>query len=190
MDEARKQPWANTTTGQSRAHWSRALGWLAMALVEMAETVGPKAFAPLKDRTEKFLSDIASLQQQNGLWLQVIDRADLKGNYEETSGSAMFVYALQKGTKLGLWNGDANVLTELLVKQSVIDTGGKVEMVGMCHVAGLGMYEDRFRDGSAEYYVSEKQCHDDPKGVSPLMSAVAEYIGNKQTQALSIGAAE
>lgn len=36
-----------------------------------------------------------------GMFLQVVDRADLTGNYSETSGSAMVAYALMKGARLG-----------------------------------------------------------------------------------------
>ncbi|SMX46017.1 glycoside hydrolase family 88/105 protein [Actibacterium lipolyticum] len=174
MDEARKQPWANPETGQSPAHWSRALGWLAMALVDIAELVGPAQFQPLAARTTRLLEDIARLRRPNGLWLQVIDRPDLADNYEETSASAMFVYALEKGHQLGLWNGPLDGLIETLVAQSLRPReGGGYEMVDICEVAGLGLFGDRYRDGSAEYYLSEKRVADDAKGVGPLMMSVA-----------------
>ncbi len=37
-----------------------------------------------------------------GMFLQVVDRADLTGNYSETSGSVMVAYALMKGARLGM----------------------------------------------------------------------------------------
>ena len=44
-DESRAQAWADPVTGQSPAHWARALGWLAMTLADVADLIGPDAFA-------------------------------------------------------------------------------------------------------------------------------------------------
>lgn len=170
FDEARKQPWANKQTGHSQAHWARALGWLAMALVDVADLVSPQKFAPLQDRTINLLSDIVKLRTANGLWLQVIDAPHLQDNFEETSASAMFVYALAKAEKLGLWSGDADKMANQLINASLsTNKDGHTTMGAICHVAGLGMFGNRYRDGTAAYYLSEKCVNDDPKGVGPLM---------------------
>lgn len=179
-DEARKQAWADPGTGQSRAHWARALGWLAMALVDVADLVGPTAFARLESTTKAFLARVLDLRQPEGLWLQVIDRSDLPGNYQEMSASAMFVYALTKAERLGLLDlaePDADGLARVLAAQAVRhDTSGRLYMDEICEVAGLGMFQNRFRDGSAAYYVSERRVADDAKGVGPLMMAEAERL--------------
>jgi unsaturated rhamnogalacturonyl hydrolase len=174
VDEARKQPWANPETGLNAAHWARAIGWLAMALVDVADMVSAEDFAPLAKRTEDLLAEVARCRQPNGLWLQVMDQPDLEGNYEESSASAMFVYALVKGQQLGLWQGDSQELVDTLMT-SVLkpNAEGRQEMIEICHVAGLGMYENRFRDGSAEYYLTETRVSDDTKGVGPLMGVIA-----------------
>lgn len=46
IDEAKMQPWCNPETGASHAHWSRSLGWLVMALEDVAELVGPENSPP------------------------------------------------------------------------------------------------------------------------------------------------
>ncbi len=174
FDEARKQPWADPKTGHPKAHWARAIGWLAMALVDIAELVGPARFAPLKQQTMDLLIKAVTLRQESGLWLQVIDQPDLPGNWEETSASAMFVYALKKAQNLHLWHGDTEEMIQQLLTQSLRHKpDGGLEMYRTCHVAGLGMYQNRFRDGSAEYYISETCVCDDPKGVGPLMNLIA-----------------
>lgn len=181
VDEARRQQWADQITGQTRAHWARSLGWLAMTLVDVAELVGPAAFQGLKARTERLLSDIANLRRPESLWLQVIDRPDLEDNYIETSASAMFVYALQKGHMLGLWKGQPEGLTQTLIQTALQPNGsGGHEMVDICKVAGLGMFEGHYRDGTAEYYLSEKRTTDDAKGVGPLMMSVATSCVSKE----------
>jgi unsaturated rhamnogalacturonyl hydrolase len=172
FDEARQQPWSDKHSGHSPAFWARAIGWLAMGLVDVADLVG-EDFAPLRERTIALLNTIRDLRIDDELWLQVIDRPDLDGNYQETSASAMFAYAFARGARLGLIEPQDG-LTETLIKQSMAkNADGRLEMVEMCEVAGLGWYENRFRDGSAEYYVSEALASNDPKGVGPLMMTVA-----------------
>jgi unsaturated rhamnogalacturonyl hydrolase len=78
-DEAKKQPWSQAGTGHTKAHWARAIGWLAMALVDIAELVGPHRFTTLKPQSVALLDRVLELRQENGLWLQVIDQPDLSG---------------------------------------------------------------------------------------------------------------
>jgi unsaturated rhamnogalacturonyl hydrolase len=186
-DEARKQIWSNDETGHTQAHWSRAVGWLAMALVDIAELVGPERFAPLKDRTSALLDEILRWRQADGMWLQVMNEPDLKGNWTESSASAMFCYELIRGEALGLWTGSSGGLLRDLIDRAVVDTkdGGK-EMAQMCHVAGLGMYQGRFRDGTATYYISEDIVSDDPKGVGPLMMAVSARMMHEDPTDMAI----
>ena len=109
----------------------------------------------------------------------MIDRADVEGNYIETSGSAMVVYALLKGVRLGLLDGEKYLegakrafenLTALKLKR---DEGGAWHLNDICKVAGLGPGEKR--DGSVAYYLSEPRVADDAKGVGPWLMALAEY---------------
>lgn len=174
FDEARNENWAHAETGRSSTHWGRSLGWLAMALVDVAGLVGKSAFHPLLAKASILLSDIAALRTSNGLWLQVIDQPHLLGNYEESSSSAMFTYALLKGRQLGIWDGDIDGQMERLV-DGVLQRKNeqRVAMVNICGVAGLGMYQGRQRDGSAGYYLSEPCVSDDAKGVGALMMAYA-----------------
>jgi unsaturated rhamnogalacturonyl hydrolase len=175
-DEAREQRWADPETGRSPAHWARALGWLAMSLVDLAELAGPARFAPLRSRSQALLARISALRQPSGLWLQVIDRPDLPGTYEETSASAMFVYALLKGHALGLAEPEAGLMAALVAQAIRPKPGGGLEMAEICEVAGLGAFEGRFRDGSPEYYLTERRVSDDAKGVGPMMMAYAASV--------------
>lgn len=171
-DEAREQPWADPETGLSPAFWARAIGWLAMALVDVADLTGDD-FAPLRRRTVELLTRIRALREPGGLWLQVIDRPDLAGNYQETSASAMFAYALLRAGRLGLIEPLRDEAAALFAQAVRPKAGGGWEMPEICEVAGLGMFENRFRDGSAEYYLTERRVADDAKGVGPLMMAAA-----------------
>ncbi|MDQ0455880.1 glycoside hydrolase family 88/105 protein [Rhizobium paknamense] len=100
-DESRQQAWADKTTGKSPAIWARAMGWLAMAIIDALELLPEdEANTSLRARTLALLAALARHQTENGLWLQVLDAPDLPGNYEESSASAMFAYALLKSSRL------------------------------------------------------------------------------------------
>ncbi|MEF2070287.1 glycoside hydrolase family 88/105 protein [Consotaella aegiceratis] len=195
-DESREQRWADSETGRSPAYWGRALGWLSMALVDVIDLVGLQraSVAGIAERTKALLARIIELQTPTGLWLQVIDQPDLPGNYEESSASAMFAYALQKAGRLGLPVDGAvgrQALNRLVATRLVEGPAG-VRFEGICQVAGLGGFSGRYRDGTPDYYLTEPVVADDAKGVGPLMMAAAEavsvsYGGSKKPVRASVG---
>ena len=77
------------------AHWLRCNGWLAMAQVELLNNL--PANHPQRNQLIQLLTrqlvGMARYQDQGGLWHQVMDRPD---SYLETSGTAMFVYAVAR----------------------------------------------------------------------------------------------
>jgi unsaturated rhamnogalacturonyl hydrolase len=178
-DEARLQSWADPQTGLSPAHWARALGWLAMAFVDIIEQlpVGPQR-SDLSERATEFARQLAVLQTSDGRWLQVIDRPDVAGNYPESSATAMFAYFFQKASRLGIAgiSGDIGrwALQALESHELKPDADGRQRLQNICCVAGLGGFDGAYRDGSVAYYLSEEIRADDIKGVSPLMMAYAE----------------
>lgn len=179
-DEKRAQFWADPETGLSASLWGRAVGWLAMALVDILALL--PADDPSRGELISWINDLGDAllahRTEGGLWLQVMDRPDLEGNYEETSASAMFAYALLRaGRLLGsskLSDAGASSL-KALTDRYVSRTGDGVwELTSVCEVAGLGPFRNRQRDGSPEYYLTEAIVSNDPKGVGPLMMAVVE----------------
>ncbi|UUP19760.1 glycoside hydrolase family 88/105 protein [Nitratireductor thuwali] len=181
-DESRQQQWADPDTGRSSAHWARALGWLAMALVDIAELVGTERLeaAGAGEHMRALLAQVLALRAADGTWLQVIDRPDLPGNYAESSATAMFAYALLKAGRIGFSEEFASVghgsLLTLAGKGLRDDGTGTLRLGGICHVAGLGGLSNVYRDGTASYYLTEPVVEDDAKGVGPLMMAEAESI--------------
>lgn len=183
-DESRAERWADPATGKSPAVWARAMGWLAMALVD-ALTLLPEdaATRPLRARTAMILAALAAEQAPSGLWPQVLAAPGLGGNYEESSASAMFAYAFLRAARFGLVSGaeaerlrvsGIAALAALERTRLTPDAGGVVRLGGICHVAGLGALSGPYRDGSPGYYLSEPVVSDDAKGVGPLMMAAAE----------------
>jgi rhamnogalacturonyl hydrolase YesR len=56
---------------------------------------------PPWDPTEKGLYVDYPQDRDSGLWYEVIDQPKVAGNYLESSGTAMFVYAIAKGVNHG-----------------------------------------------------------------------------------------
>jgi unsaturated rhamnogalacturonyl hydrolase len=103
-DQDRNAAWADPATGLSPEAWSRGMGWYTMALVEMLQDLPPEH--PGTRSLRAILQDAAGgLEQtqdpQTGLWYQVMDKGDRPDNWLETSGSAMFVYALATAVDRG-----------------------------------------------------------------------------------------
>lgn len=179
-DETKQQRWADKTTGRSPNFWARAMGWYAMALVDVLDYF-PKAH-PKRDSIVAIMNRLAATIQKyqdanKGLWYQIMDKAAAKGNYPEASASSMFVYALAKGVRQGnISSSYFNVAKkgyEGIIKEFMeITANGQANLTGTVSVAGLG--GNPYRDGSYEYYLSEKVVTNDPKGVGAFLLASNE----------------
>lgn len=102
--EDSKAAWAKEN-GQAQAVWSEGLGWYAMVIVDVIELL-PEGFAG-KERvirqTAELMAGLKWAQDaESGLWYQVVDRGDDPNNWCDTSGSAMFLYALRRAVDLGI----------------------------------------------------------------------------------------
>lgn len=178
-DESKEQRWANKMTGQSPNFWGRAMGWYGMALVDVLEEFPethpqrPKLIEILK----RFIAAIKKIQDpQTGVWWQILDKGNQKGNYLEASASSMFVYAMAKGIRLGhLPSSDITVVKKAydgVLKTFVTVDNGVTNLNRVCQVAGLG--GNPYRDGSFEYYINEPIITNDPKGMGAFILAASE----------------
>jgi unsaturated rhamnogalacturonyl hydrolase len=114
---------------------------------------------------------------RTGLWYQILDKGGEKGNYLESSAACMFVYALTKGARNGYLASRYLQVAEKgyrgILKEFVkTDASGRLNLEGTVSVAGLG--GNPYRDGSYEYYLSEKVVTNDPKGIGALILAATE----------------
>lgn len=98
--------WANPITGGSPHVWGRSLGWYMISLVDTLEILSPYNHLPqwarIKAHFERLaLALVRAVDPVSGAWWQILDQPGRDGNYIESSGSSMFVYALLKGERLG-----------------------------------------------------------------------------------------
>ncbi len=177
-DETKEQPWADKTTGASPSFWGRAIGWYAMALVDVLDYIPKDHPARLEiiATLKKLCDGVVKYQDPaSGLWWQVVDKGGQPGNYLEATASSMFVYAMAKGVNHGYLPRDYipailkdyTGITGRLVRT---DINGSVSLTQCCSVAGLGAG----RDGSFAYYIKEPIVDNDLKGVGPFILAGIE----------------
>ena len=190
-DCSRTAEWADSVTGKSPAVWLRAEGWFLMALAdtyELAKEHTPRA-AELILLLKNALDGILPYQiPHTKMFLQVVDRADLPGNYSETSGSAMVAYAMTKGSRLGMLPDNYGKLgSDILdgIRDTyLLEDEGRLHLYGICASAGLGPGPDNRtdRDGTPAYYLSEKQMRDNQHGAAACMMAVSEQLRRQASE--------
>jgi unsaturated rhamnogalacturonyl hydrolase len=98
-----KAAWADPTTGRSPVVWDRALGWYAMAAVDMLPDLPA---GTNRDSLMAIFTGIAAALKtyqdpSTGLWFEVVDEGSMSSDWVETSGSGMFIYALKVGVARG-----------------------------------------------------------------------------------------
>src|SRR5512134_2877280 len=179
-DESKAQRWCDPETGLSKFFWGRGVGWYVMAIVDVLDHL-PHDHARRSDLIailDRTAAAVVKVQDETtGLWYQILDLPAREGNYLEASASAMFVYAFAKGVRNGYLAQDYLLSARrgyhgLLQNLIKIDSQGLLTLEKVCGGAGLG--GEPYRDGSFEYYVTEKIIPNDPKGVGPFMLAALE----------------
>lgn len=183
-DYSKSAFWSDKKTGLSKSFWLRSVGWYTVGLVDAIGYFSDEA-KELKAKLVKIFNDtVEGLERyvdpkEKMLW-QVVDQGGREGNYPETSGSAMIAYAMMKGARLGLVDKRfAKVGEEIfngICKKYLSDEGGKLNLGGICLMAGLGPETNKKRDGTFEYYISEPVVENDAKGTGPFVMAYTEIM--------------
>ena len=200
-DETRKTFWADKETGLSQHCWGRAQGWYTMALIEVLDAL-PEDYARRSEVVDLLVKDFDAIlkwqDKKSGVWYQVMDSPEREGNYLESTCSAMFTYALLKACRKG-YVGEKYRDAGIRAYKGMIDRFIKIHpdktisLTQCCSVAGLGpavtseveaamkkvnpkgiVKENKKRDGSFDYYISEPIRDNDAKGVGPFIWASLE----------------
>ena len=177
-DEAKVMQWANKETGRSPNVWLRAVGWVSMACCDVYDVFRSHKSVLmanyLKTLLKKVLNSLKKREdKETKLYYDLVNLPDVKGNYLETSGSLMVAYSYLKGARLKMLEPQ-EALDGVDILSSVINKYlTETDLENICRVSGL---DNKKRDGSVEYYLSEEICTNDPKGVGPLMMAYSEYL--------------
>jgi unsaturated rhamnogalacturonyl hydrolase len=151
-------------------YWSRGNGWVAAALTEVLTSIpaAHKGRARLLDGYRKMMNALVSHQTDTGLWRQIIDKAAF---WEETSGTAMFAYALRTGISRGWITG--------VQYESAAQKG----YIGLLHYLKTNgnlanVCEGTSQIDSESYYYNRKTIEGDLHGQAPFLWLVNSMMEN------------
>lgn len=160
--------WNENQPYNPQFYWGRANGWVAMAACELLDVLPTNH--PDRPRVlelfQMHIQALASLQAPSGMWRNLLDKTD---SYEESSCTAMFVYAIAHAINEGWisaasygsvvqagWNG---LSTRVNARGQVLDT-----------CVGTTFASDNV------YYYHRPTSTDATHGVGPVIMAGAEMI--------------
>jgi unsaturated rhamnogalacturonyl hydrolase len=158
--------WVQEMSPHPAFHWARANGWALMATAELLSAM-PKdhpARPRLLEIFKAHADGLRRVQASSGLWHQLLDRPD---SYQETSSSAMFVFAMARGINLGWLSRTTYAPVVLRGWQGLttkVNSLGQVE--GTCIGTGLG-WDDTF-------YLNRPTDVNATHGYGPVFLAGAE----------------
>ncbi|RDW93653.1 uncharacterized protein DSM5745_00975 [Aspergillus mulundensis] len=181
-DASKTAVWADPVTGASPYVWIRALGWFMMGLVDFLELHLTELEGRLGIWHGRFISLsnalLDTVDEGSGAWWQVLNAPGREGNYIESSGSAMFVYTLLKGVRLGLLEDTVKnnyttvaerayqTLVERFVDENEDGTLSYNGTVGVCSLNSTASYE---------YYVNQPLVYDSVLGSAAFIRASIEH---------------
>ena len=175
-DDAKAMSWADKNSGRSQNVWLRSVGWLAMALVDTAlilkENGHPLKAAKLEKMLKEVIDSLLPYEDDNHMFKD-LPLLDVPGNYSEASGTLMIAYACMRGAREQALPYAYMAKGIRLFEGVVAHSFREGKLADIVCVSGL---DEKGRDGSVAYYLSEQVVADDAKGVGPFMMAYAEYV--------------
>ena len=217
-DNTKKQGWAtkkfawpyadeearDKTSGRSAHAWARAMGWYAMACMEVMDNMqacnispSDKNYQAILALFQKIMKGVVDVQdKQTHVWYQVLDakytdkdlthdgskmkKADVSGiaNYLESTASAIFSYCLLKGYNKGWLDETYKEAGEKaycgVVKEFVTDDSNNTIKLTECCTMG-SLNMKNYYDGSYASYIKSFDVGDnDSKGTGPFIWASLE----------------
>ena len=138
------------TRGAYPEVWSEGMGWLAVLWADVFDYL-PQDLpgrAQLLERLRLMCRGLkASQDPRTGMWCQVVDKPDAPGNWNETSGTGMFLYLIQSAIQRGFIPAEeyAGVVERAyagLVTKAVVNTDGFVNLTDCSSIGVKRSYEE------------------------------------------------
>ena len=136
----RKLHWAHPVTRLSPEVWSEGLGWYALVVVEALARLPadyPRRTEVL-DIYEQLAAGLKRAQDPvSGGWFFIVDKPERTDNWIDTSGSAMFTYALERGIELRLlsrkeYSSAVTAGYRAITRNARINSDGLVDILSAC----------------------------------------------------------
>lgn len=149
-------------------YWGRGNGWMAAGMAELLRYLPEdNQYRPrIMEGYQKMMSSLKTFQTPDGIWNQLIDEKD---SWPETSGSAMFTYALITGVKQKWLNAAAYAPVARKAWMGLVpyvDEKGAVSEV----CVGTNKKNDK------QYYYDRPRRKGDYHGQAPYLWCVAALL--------------
>ncbi|KAK6072140.1 cell wall glycosyl hydrolase [Seiridium cupressi] len=178
-DESKTAVWADDVTGAAPNVWDRAVGWYFISLWETLQLLpqSHEGYSKLLGYFTTLATAVKTAQDESGGWWLVMNEPypGAKGNYIESSASAMFTLGFFRGIRSGYLESSEYLAAaqkgyNLLVDDFVVENDdGTLDWEGTVSVGSLNS------NGTYEYYISVPLATDDYKGAGPFMLASYEW---------------
>ena len=156
---------------QARTYWGRGNGWFASGMAEIMRDL-PEShphYNTIESGYMKMMEGLLPYQLDSGLWSQVINLPDDPNNWGESSGTAMFTYAMVAGVKRGVLSPETYVpVIERAWQglQNQINDNGDVRNVCV----------GTWYKNSPQEYMGLTRLTGDGHGQAPVLWVVAELL--------------
>ncbi|MCR4719621.1 MAG: glycoside hydrolase family 88 protein [Firmicutes bacterium] len=174
-DESKEMPWADKETGLSAEIWGRAVGWYAVAILDILDYIPenhpkiPKLHNIIKD----LLKSLVNFQdKKTGMWFEVLDKPEREDNWVESSCTNLFIYSYAKAMRKNIVEN--NIYKDVLerayrgiVDSLYYDENKNIVIDNVC----IGTCID---EGTYEHYVSREKIKNDLHGVGAFVLMCSE----------------
>lgn len=172
-DDSKLEEWADKETGLSNQFWGRALGWYAVAILDILDYMPenhPRRAAFISAEIDIINALIKFQDEETGLWSQVVDKPKEAGNWFETSCSSLFTYAIAKAIKKGIVDESYKKYMhkgyEGVIKTLTFDEDNNLFVNKVCVGTCVGDYE---------YYIKRDTVQNDLHGMGAFILMCTEY---------------
>lgn len=173
-DASKEMMWADSTTGLSSQIWGRAVGWYAVAILDMLDYIPEEhpAVKRLKKIEADLLMALAKYQnKENGMWYEVLDKPEREDNWVESSCTCLFIYSYAKAIRTGVIDKTFATVVEKAYKgmKDILyyDKDGTLVIDKIC----IGTC---IEDGTYEHYIQRQQIKNDLHGSGAFVLMCAE----------------
>lgn len=156
---------------QARTYWGRGNGWFAAGMAEIMRDL-PEShphYQTIARGYRKMMEGLLPFQLDSGLWSQVINLPDDPDNWGESSGTAMFTYAMIAGVKRGFLDADIYVS---VIEKAWEGLQGQINEDGDVSNICIGTWYKN----SPQEYMGLARLTGDGHGQAPVLWVVAELL--------------
>jgi len=171
-DDSRVIDWADKNTGLSSEFWGRAIGWYAVALMDILDYI-PRQHLRRHEFESAAVDVINALirfqDEEAGLWFQVVDKGGREGNWHEISCSSLYTYSIAKAIKIGLLHSSYSKYMHKAyegIKKTLKIESPDLYVNNICIGTGVGDYQ---------FYIDRPRVQNDLHGMGAFLLMCTEY---------------